>query len=1129
VLTFSTRRLSFIRILPIQLLCWAALAAVCVGQARLAQEPAGLPPGTTAKLWKGGIVEELSAAVRDGDEKTYVVLRAEKRESELSAGLEWSSNFKISGLKILFAALNGIAYEPLPDFQLLEFWDGRQWRSLKQSVRIDYSREGEMAAYQKSGSVVWDYSFDAIDAKGIRLTVSKTASAIGWRQQYVIREMKPYFSTTRVSPRSSVVVLGKAATRSLEEGQINWAARERGALRTQDSKGAVISWPQPMLVDQVVLPLKQWLGSLEWWDGVEWKPIEVTHLETDVSQPSNSARFLPLAIRKLRISNLPLTTPCQVYLSQFGQEYFERVYRSGRDLLMERILENREEPNFAIVASLLLPLDMQTGVIGRPGDPIECMVHWNGTLVEIEGGDKGDWNTGAKNSPPGKSEWIDRWMAVAANGELVGTNATNTSRSLLDGFLPAVVTRYLKDGILYEQEVLTTAPDDPVYAQLLTIRVSNPGKEAKTARLSVLLGRRKSAVAGHRKGQSGEAPGPMNFDPLATGYRTERDSQIVRNQSAEIILYSQTPFRWGGTSQENALSYESMIDSGQVKELHFVLPSVNGPVNDPGAVQRINVSESRERFRRYWRKTLEGTAHLDLPEPRLNDLVRNLLAQSLIVLRDRQELKYGAYWYEDYFGVEEGWPIVALAQYGHGNQAWSAIETMLSPELMDKSNYHHQYRNGLAPMYAAQVYRLTRDRQWLEKLKPRLVESAEWTISSRHERQGREEEFYGLLPKHAYGGDISTPAYSLYSNATCWRGLQDISSLMRDLGDVPLAERYQKDAGEYRYAIEQVVTRQTNQEVDPPFVPLAFDIGSAGSKDYRKVETPYSFIPSDPLGNYWILFAPLLLETRLFAPESAPAQWITQTMEQKGGLLAGLARFYRGLDHIYGFGYPLQLYDRDERKKFLASVYSVLAHGTSRSVYTSPEVAGVFPLRTSNLALQKRYRETLWNWDLYGQGWMEEEFGNAVGSEPLSAGAGMALQLIRKLLIDEELDSNCEPTGRLELLRMAPSKWLEDGKKIGIENMPTAFGAVNLNIQSQLSRNRISGQFVAPSGSSLKKVSLWLRHPSGRPIKAVVSNGQAQSDFTADSLVLPASGTTEFEVEFQQAKETTKISPSVLP
>jgi hypothetical protein len=67
------------------------------------------------QLWKGGVVEELSAAIRDGDEKTYAVLRPEKRESELTVGLEWPSSVRINGLRISFATLNEIAYEPLPD------------------------------------------------------------------------------------------------------------------------------------------------------------------------------------------------------------------------------------------------------------------------------------------------------------------------------------------------------------------------------------------------------------------------------------------------------------------------------------------------------------------------------------------------------------------------------------------------------------------------------------------------------------------------------------------------------------------------------------------------------------------------------------------------------------------------------------------------------------------------------------------------------------------------------------------------------------------------------------------------------------------------------------------------------
>jgi hypothetical protein len=813
--------------------------------------------------------------------------------------------------------------------------------------------------------------------------------------------------------------------------------------------------------------------------------------------------------------NLPAMIPLQIHLSRYGREYIERAYLSGQDVFMERILQSSEEPDFARMASLLLPLDMNTSVIGRPGDPIECMVHWNGTLLEIENGDKGAWNTGAKESDPGKREWVDRWIAFAAAGELFGTDINRTSRSYLDGFLPAVVTRYQKDGIRFEEEVFTTAPDDSIYAQVLTIRVSNPGKAPKKTAFSLVMGRRWSSAAAHRRGATDDTPSPMSFDPMVTDYRVEQDGKTVRNAGGEIVLYAEAPFQWGGVSRENNLTYELQVEAGQSKEFRFVIPSVNAPVKESAAVEKFNLQASREGFRKYWRQLLDGRARLDLPESPLNDMYKNLLAQAMIALRDGQELKYGAYWYEDYFGLEEGWPLVALAQYGHHDQAQSGIDIMLSPYLMDKSNYHHQYRNGLAAMYASQVYRLSQDRQWLTAIKPRLVEGAEWTIKTRHQSEGGSDEYRGLLPKHAYGGDISTPAYSLYSNGTCWRGLQETGALLRILGDNELAGKYLKDAADYRKTVEQAAAQNTNRQVSPPFVPLAFEIGSAGSKDYKKVETPYPFIPSDPLGNYWILFAPLLLETGVFPAESVSAQAIRDTMEQHGGLMTGLARFYRGVDHIYGFGYPLQLYEKGDRRKFQGTVYAVLAHGGSRDSYSTPEVAGVFPLRTSNLVSEELFRATIWNWDLYGQGWMEEAFGgSSVGSEPLSAGAGTALQLIRKMVLNEELDADCMPTGTLELLKLAPSRWLENGKKIRIEKMPTYFGEVSLSLQSQLAGGKISGRYDARSLSSMKKAVLWIRHPAGTPIKAVRFNGQTQTGFGTDSITLPATGAVDFEVEF---------------
>jgi len=1069
--------------------------------------------GAAAKLWRDSGVEDVSDAIMDGDEKTFVILTPEKRDSRLGVGLQWPLPEKIDALRVTYATLNGTVYDVLPDSQFLEFWDGNQWRSLDCTVQIDYREEGKFAPYQKSGLVSWDYRFDSVQAQGIRLILHKTPSPIRWDQHYVIREMKPYFSAGSRPQKAKFVVLGRPKRNG--ELTTNLAASETGAVRSQDAEGTVVSWSRETLIDELLLMRKELPGPVQWWDGLQWREIQIVRVETPSSgSPSLVASFLPLAVKKLRLVGLPASAPLQIRLGQSARQYFDRVYHSGPDMLMERILGSRDEPDLASVASLLLPLDMHTSVIGRPGDGVECMVHWNGTMVEIEQGDRGAWNTGAKEIVPGKEEWIDRWFAFAANNELFGTDVNSTVRSYLDGYLPAALTRYSKDGIQFELEAFTTMPGDSVYANLVTVRVTNPGKQTKQASFSVLMGLRPSARAGHRRASTGKAPSPMNFQPANTSYRLEGNGKKVTKDSGEIVLYAKTPGQWGGTPVENILSYPLQLKPGQTRQIHFIFPSVNTVLKDHSLLEDLNVEKSREGFRKYWRKVLEEQAGLDLPEKPLNDLYKNLLAQCMIILMDGHKLKYGAYWYESYFGLEEGWPIVALAQFGRGEEAMQSIKLMLSPELMDKSNYHHQYRSGLAPMYAAQVSRLIRDRTWLQQIKARLIETADWIMKARHQKEGKPEEFYGLLPRHAYGGDIGTPAYSLYSNATCWRGLQDIGLLMRDLGENLLADKYLSDAQDYRKTIHQFVERTANQEVSPPFVPLAAEIGNPQSKDYKKVETPYPFIPSDPLGNYWILFAPLLLETGIFAADSTPAQWITSYMEQNGGLLAGLARFYRGVDHIYGFGYPLQLYERAEHKKFLASLYSILAHGHSRDNYTSPEVGGVFPLRTDNVAFQERFREYQWKWDLYHRGWMEEDFGRSVGSEPLSAGAGMALQLIRKLVLNEELDAEARPTGTLDLLKMAPARWLEDGKRIVIQQMPSFFGEINLTLHSELARGIISGRFEAPPGSSLTKTVLWLRHPDGRQIRSVKLNERGWSDFKSDSLMLPVSGVSEFEVRF---------------
>jgi hypothetical protein len=97
---------------------------------------------------------------------------------------------------------------------------------------------------------------------------------------------------------------------------------------------------------------------------------------------------------------------------------------------------------------------------------------------------------------------------------------------------------------------------------------------------------------------------------------------------------------------------------------------------------------------------------------------------------------------------------------------------------------------------------------------------------------------------------------------------------------------------------------------------------------------------------------------------------------------------------------------------------------------------------------------------------------------------------------------------------MAPSHWLETGKNIELNRMPSCFGAMSLRVESQLTRGKIVGHFEAPSHQAANTIRLWLRHPKGLPIKAAVMNQTKVQGVAGEFVLLPASGTTDFEVEF---------------
>jgi hypothetical protein len=238
-------------------------------------------------------------------------------------------------------------------------------------------------------------------------------------------------------------------------------------------------------------------------------------------------------------------------------------------------------------------------------------------------------------------------------------------------------------------------------------------------------------------------------------------------------------------------------------------------------------------------------------------------------------------------------------------------------------------------------------------------------------------------------------------------------------------------------------------------LPLALELNHQDGNN----EGPYPRLTDEKLGNYWNLFAPLFLHLEIlkYKDPDRPSEWLTEYLENHGGLFAGLPRFYSGLDAVYSLGYINELIERskgdiENRIKALAAVESYMVLASSNNGHTVQEVSGFFPERLSRRYYERAVREAPWNFGMYNVN--SYLSGHSSFTEPLGAGAGEGLLLIRKSLIDEMKDENGLPNGAVFLLSSIPAEWLKEGAEIKLTRFPTAYGLFDVEIKSFISSRR---------------------------------------------------------------------------
>jgi hypothetical protein len=98
------------------------------------------------------------------------------------------------------------------------------------------------------------------------------------------------------------------------------------------------------------------------------------------------------------------------------------------------------------------------------------------------------------------------------------------------------------------------------------------------------------------------------------------------------------------------------------------------------------------------------------------------------------------------------------------------------------------------------------------------------------------------------------------------------------------------------------------------------------------------------------------------------------------------------------------------------------------------------------------------------------------------------LERFRAMLVLESGDE-------LRLAGGTPRAWLEQGKKVRVQNAPSRFGTVAYEIASDADHGRIRATVDLPVRNQPKQILLRLRHPRAAPINSVTVNGGPWTDF----------------------------------
>jgi len=535
------------------------------------------------------------------------------------------------------------------------------------------------------------------------------------------------------------------------------------------------------------------------------------------------------------------------------------------------------------------------------------------------------------------------------------------------------------------------------------------------------------------------------------------------------------------------------VESGSVKWSHYIDSYHPFPPRtsfDPKVFYRdlINLNDG-------WQKLLAPAMKVHLPDERLENMSRFALVRDLMT-RVGNYPKYGAF-DKDYAGSEhDGFPdtftvdTATMLEWGMLDVAGRFIDNYFGKFVRDDGSI--LYRGPETGQYGrmltvvAEYVNYGGDPALLLRHKSRIdgVTNLLLGLREKAKQLPKTHPAYGMIAGWSEADaclDPDPPRYMqpYFSNSTeAARGFRDLGRVWIKIGGqtksptlTAWGNRLVRESEELQADIQNSISRSL-LKIDGETILASI----AGVKEPFHVVVPRD--PTDPQYRSYRAYMEMMYSGILAKDEVTKVVdyrknhhdtllGVPTAYGYKTGILAGFLS--------YGHGYGL--IQHDMTREALLLLYSVMSHQFTRGTWTAPETRPVF---TDDPAA------------------------------PYCTPAQLVVALLtRWMLVFEDPMSDT-----IWLGKAMPRAWLEDGRTISVESVPTKWGRVGFSIESHLRESKVAAVVNLPSNHFKAVTKIRLRTPGNVPLKSVCLNGKPWTNFNPqdETITIPPQSSPKIEL-----------------